>query len=126
MGLAQEIVDQHLGVNLFLDVEGRGVDDEVAPVLLVLSPPDELGVEVSVAWVVHLDGFLFFGPKDRLKLRRWDVLALVGLVFKGLYGLGFTFLGHGYLLPTDGCLMADLIILLNSPSTLALKSDWIS
>jgi hypothetical protein len=47
-GPAQEVVDEGLGVDLLLDVEGRGLDDEVAPVLLVLAAPDELGVEVAV------------------------------------------------------------------------------
>ena len=43
-----QVVDQRLGVNLLLDVEGRGVDDEIGPVLLVLAAPDELRVEVTV------------------------------------------------------------------------------
>ena len=46
---AQQVVDQHLRVDLLLDVERRRVDDEVAPVLLVLAAPDELRVEVAVA-----------------------------------------------------------------------------
>ena len=45
--LAQQVVDQRLRVDFFLDVERRGVDDEVAPVLLVLPAPDELGIEVA-------------------------------------------------------------------------------
>ena len=48
LGLAQQIVDQHLGVDLFLDVERRGVDDEIAPVLLILAAPDELRIEVGL------------------------------------------------------------------------------
>ena len=47
--LPQQVVDQHLGVDLLLDVERRRVDDEIAPVLLVLAAPDELRVEVAVA-----------------------------------------------------------------------------
>ena len=49
---AQQVVDQHLGVDLLLDVERRRVDDEVAPVLLILAAPDELRVEVAVAALV--------------------------------------------------------------------------
>jgi hypothetical protein len=43
----EQVVDQHLGVDLLLDVERRRVDDEVAPVLLILAAPDELRVEVA-------------------------------------------------------------------------------
>ena len=48
---AQQIVDQDLGMDLLLDVERRGVDDEIAPVLLILAAPDQLGIEVGVAAV---------------------------------------------------------------------------
>jgi hypothetical protein len=34
-------------VDLFLDVERRSVDNEVAPVLLILAVPDELWIEVG-------------------------------------------------------------------------------
>jgi hypothetical protein len=50
--LAQQVVDQHLGVDLLLDVERRGVDDEVRPVLLILAAPDQLRVQVAVAPLV--------------------------------------------------------------------------
>ena len=36
-------------MDLLLDVERRRMDDEVAPVLLVLAAPDELRIEVAVA-----------------------------------------------------------------------------
>jgi hypothetical protein len=46
-------------VDLLLDVERRRVDDEIAPVLLVLAAPDELRVEVAVAALVgDADGVL--------------------------------------------------------------------
>lgn len=48
LGRAQQVVDEGLGMDLLLDVEWRGVDDEVAPVLLVLTAPDKLRVEVGV------------------------------------------------------------------------------
>ena len=56
---AQEVVDQDLGVDLLLNVERRRLDDEVAPVLVVLPAPDELRVEVAVAALIrHADGVL--------------------------------------------------------------------
>ena len=51
--LAQQVINERLGVDLFLDVERRGVDDEVAPVLLILPAPDELGIEVGVARILR-------------------------------------------------------------------------
>ena len=51
---AQQIVDEDLRVNLLLDVERWRVDDEVAPVLLILSAPNELRVEVGVARVARI------------------------------------------------------------------------
>ena len=88
---AQQVVDQHLGVDLFLDVERRGVDDEVAPVLLILAAPDELRIEVAVAALVgHADRVLLvllhhrlvFGggdvlPRGLVVLERFDGLAVV-------------------------------------------------
>jgi hypothetical protein len=53
LGLAQQVVDERLGVDFFLDVKRRGVDDEVAPVLLILATPDELGVEIAVSGVAE-------------------------------------------------------------------------
>ena len=54
---AAQVVDEHLGVHLLLDVERRRLHDEVGEVLLVLAAPDELRVEVAVAARVgHLDG----------------------------------------------------------------------
>jgi hypothetical protein len=38
-----QIVDQHLGVHLLLDVQRRRVHHQVGPVLLVLAAPDECG-----------------------------------------------------------------------------------
>ena len=50
---AQEVVDEHFWVDLFLDVERRGGYDKVAPILLILAPPDELRVEVAIPLVVR-------------------------------------------------------------------------
>ena len=83
LGGAQQIVDQHLGVYLFLNVERRCVDNEVAPVLLILAAPDKLWVKVGIARVANLLGLLLFLLQHGLKLRRRDVFALL------LMGEGF-------------------------------------
>ena len=77
---AQQVVDQHLGVDLLLDVERRRVDDEIAPVLLVLAAPDELGIEVAVAAVVgHAHRVLLLLLQHGLVLGCGNILPL-GLV----------------------------------------------
>ena len=45
----QQIVDQRLGMDLFLNIKRWGLDDEIASILLILAAPDELRVEVRVA-----------------------------------------------------------------------------
>ena len=47
--LAQQVVDQGLGVDLLLDEQRRGLDDQIGRVLFVLAAPDQLRVEVAVA-----------------------------------------------------------------------------
>ena len=74
LGLAQQVVNERLGVDLFLDVERRGVDDEVGPILLILAAPDELGVEVGVATGVLLSILLHLYKTSR------PHVAEVGLV----------------------------------------------
>ena len=53
-------------MDFFLDIERRSVDDEVAPILLILAAPDELRIEVAVAPLVgHADRvFSFFCITD--------------------------------------------------------------
>src|SRR5690606_15429027 len=64
LGAALEIVDDRLGVDLLLDVEGRRVDDEVGPVLRVLAAPDELRVaDLDLAGLPELLA-LRFGERD--------------------------------------------------------------
>ena len=68
-------------MDLLLDVERWSVDDEIAPILLVLAPPDELWIEVAVASVVlNAHRPLMLRLHDRLHLCRWDVAALVAFV----------------------------------------------
>ena len=100
--LTEQVVDERLGMHLLLDVEGRGLDDEVAPVLLVLAAPDELGVEVAVAALVgdaqRLLGLLL---DDRLVLGRRDVSPLGISVAVGLDALAsrrLGFLRHQFVL----------------------------
>src|SRR5690242_20079106 len=78
---AQQIVDQHLRVDLLLDVERRCMNDEIAPVLLVLAAPDELRVEVGVAPVADFRRPLLLRLENRLELRRGNIYAL-GLVVR--------------------------------------------
>jgi hypothetical protein len=84
--LLHQVIDKHLGVDLFLDVEGRGADEEVLfqlhvlfagfGVLGVFAPPDELGVEVAVtSFVGDLDGALGALVYDGLHLGGRDVFA---------------------------------------------------
>ena len=44
LGLTFQILDDRLGMDFFLNVEGRRLHDEIGPVLLVLAAPDELRV----------------------------------------------------------------------------------
>jgi hypothetical protein len=62
------------GVDLLLDVERRGGDDQVARVGLVLAAPDELRIEVPVAPLVG-EPHRSLRPlvEHRLVLRRRDV-----------------------------------------------------
>ena len=74
---AQQIVDQRLGMDFFLDVERRGVDDEVAPVLLVLAAPDELRIEIACcARYFIVLGFCFLFLHHRLVFGCRDVFPL--------------------------------------------------
>ena len=66
-------------MNFFLDVKRRRVDDEIAPVLLILPAPDELWIEVGVARILYRLGLFFLFLKNGLVLGRRDVFAL-GLI----------------------------------------------
>src|SRR5712692_1788092 len=72
-------------MDLLLDVERRRLGDQVAPVLLVLAAPDELGVEVAVAPLVGDAQRLFrLLLDDGLVLGGRDVPARRLLVSKGI------------------------------------------
>ena len=82
-------------MNLFLNVERRGVDNEIAPVLLILPTPDKLGVEIGVTWILHRPWLGIVWSEHGLMLGGGDVLPL-GLVvpdrFDGLASAAL--LGH--------------------------------
>ena len=82
--LPKEIVDQYLRMNLFLNVERRGVDNEIAPVLLILPTPDKLGVEIGVPWILHRPWRGIVWSEHGLMLGRWNVLPL-GLVVRDCF-----------------------------------------
>ena len=96
-GLAEEVVDQGLGLDLLLDIKRRGMNDEVGPILFVLAAPDELGIKVLIpAAVSHADRGLLVVFHHRLILHGRDILAsALGVLdrFDGFLECGF--LGHG-------------------------------
>jgi hypothetical protein len=109
LGAAQEVVDQHLGMHLLLDVQRWRRDDEVAPVLLVLAAPDELRVDVAIsgrlllaqlggvgARVANLLRLLLFGRQHRLVFGGRDVLAPGLVVGQRFDALGIAGSGHGH------------------------------
>ncbi len=103
--LPQQVVNQHLGMDLLLDVERRRMDHQIGPVLLVLAAPDELRVEVAVAALVgHADRALLLLLHHRLEFGRGNVLALGLVVLERLDGLAaaFGFLAMDFLY-SSGC-----------------------
>ena len=57
------------------------MDDEIAPVLLVLAAPDQLRIEIAIAALVgDPNGRLLLFLLDGLELRGGNVLPLVGVV----------------------------------------------
>ena len=74
-------------MDLFLDVERRGVDDEVAPVLFIFPAPDELRIEIAIALITRLDGMLLFLLHDGLIFRGGNILPLRFIVDERLHAL---------------------------------------
>ena len=98
--VANQIVDQHLGVNFFLDVEWWRLHEEVRHVLFVLASPDELGIEVTIATLVGNPERVAVVPfHDSLVLGCGDVFTrriTVSEVFHLFIHIGCP--GHGSLL----------------------------
>ncbi|AEO46714.1 hypothetical protein F11_01220 [Rhodospirillum rubrum F11] len=96
-GLALQIVDQNLGVDLFLDIKRRGLNDQFRPIPLVLAPPDQLRVEIAVAAVIgDANGGFHLFLHHRLQFGGGDVDPLRILVGQRL---DTDFLGHTRSLP---------------------------
>lgn len=72
------------------------MDDEVTPVLLILTPPDELGIEVGIPQVADVLRVLHLLLQDGLLLRGRDVFALGVRMLDGINGFRGAggFLGH--------------------------------
>jgi hypothetical protein len=110
--LAEEVVDQHLRMDLFLNVQRRGVDDEIAPVLLILAAPDELGIKVNIPGIPRRPWAGILLVDHGLMLGSGDVLPLRLVVLKGLDRFWCRrFPGHDYFLggrtprtASDSCL----------------------
>ena len=96
-GGAQQVVDQHLGVDFFLDVEWWCVDNQVAPVLLVLAAPNQLRVQVGIAGVADLLGRRLVLLHKGLLLSRRKVLALGLVMREGFDVFGCYLGGHSVL-----------------------------
>ena len=85
------------GMDLLLDIKRRRVDDEIAPVLLVLAAPDQLRIEVSVARIVDLFRVLLLLLQYGLEFSRGNVFPLGFIVredFDRLFRCGLS--GHDY------------------------------
>ena len=78
--------------------QGRSVDHQIGPVLLILTPPDQLWVQVAIAALIgQTDRALVLLAQDGLVLRRGDVHPVGVRMGNGLNGLvgWFIFLfGH--------------------------------
>src|ERR1700730_16237446 len=72
------------------------MDDEIAPILLVLSAPNKLWIEIGVARIVDLLRGVLLLFQHGLVLCRGNVLTLVGVVLERLDGFGCRSLGHDY------------------------------
>ena len=84
-------------MDLFLDVQWRGLDHQVGPVLFVLAAPDQLGVQVAVAALVgNPDRALLILAHHRLVFGRGDILARRLVMGEGFNGFGtlFVFARH--------------------------------
>ena len=101
LGPAPQVVDEDLGVDLLLDVEGRRLHDEVGPVLIVLAAPDELRIEVAVAALVGDPDRALLGPAHhRPVLGGRDVLPRRLAVGEALDLPGRLALPLGHIRPT--------------------------
>src|ERR1700683_5579509 len=112
-------------MNFFLDIDRRRMRNQIRPVLLVFTAPDQLRVQVTVpALVCNPDGALMLLLQHGLELGGRNIFARS--LFVGEWGASLLLLRLWRFLHTAGaCARTDSIILLNSGSTFASKSAWI-
>lgn len=85
LALPEEVVDEDLGMDFFLDIKGRGLGDEVRPILLIFPAPDELRVEIAVAaFIGNLQGAFVGVLHDGLMLDGGDILTAGLVMAEGL------------------------------------------
>ena len=98
---ADQVVDEDLRMHLLLDIQGRGMDHQIRPVLLVLATPYQLRVQVRVARILHRHRRLLIVADHRSVLDRRNILPLVVGVpnridgFDGLFIAGLFRHGEG-------------------------------
>src|ERR1019366_2248544 len=124
-----QVLDQRLRMDLLLDVHWRCVYDKIGPILVVLPAPDKLWVQITVPRLISdTNRALLIHPHYRLEFGRRNVPSLRFVVRKRFNFLLFllfrTVLRHKILYAICDT-VNDSIILLNSASTLAAKSDSI-
>ena len=94
----------------FLDVERRRVNNEIAPVLLVLAAPDELRIKICVSRIADFLWILLLLFQYRLIFRCRNIFAR-GLVvleaFDGFRDVGF--FGQDYFLDGSASRTASAI-----------------
>ena len=97
-----QVVDQHLGVHLLLDVERGRLHHQVGPFQQVLAPPDQLRIQIAVPpFIGNLNRALVPFRNHRLIFDGRDVFArrlLMGQRFYPLLALRFAPGRHGQVL----------------------------
>ena len=94
--MPDEVIDQDLGMHLFLDVERWRLDDQILLVLPGLTTPNELGVEIAVSTVVRdLNGTSIVVSHHHPVFGGGDVLSDGSTVPEGFDLLGRLFACHG-------------------------------
>src|SRR5207247_6345489 len=114
-------------MHLLLNVDRRGLDYEVAPVLFVFTAPNQLRIEVAVATLIRdADWGLFVLLQNGLIFGGRDVLPGCFVVFDSFdcfrcFGFSW-FLRHQTVFPCAAAPATRSIILSNSLATFFAKS----
>lgn len=80
--MAQQIINERLGVNSFPNVERRRRNNEIGPIPLILTAPDQLRIKIGIARIAHLLGVLLVIVQHRLIFSSGNILALGVVVGK--------------------------------------------